>query len=63
MLLTAHAIFLAPFLIHLSILDVSNYNALRASSPDPATVPNPNYDEARYIEVRSRLLRSLLVLF
>ncbi|TFL00347.1 cellobiohydrolaseII [Pterulicium gracile] len=30
--------------------NVSNFNALRASSPDPATVPNPNYDESRFID-------------
>lgn len=36
--------------------NVSNYNALRASSPDPATVPNPNYDEARYIEAFAPIL-------
>ena len=36
-----------------SVLDVANYNALRAASPDPATQGNPNYDEIHYIEVRS----------
>lgn len=31
--------------------NVANYNALSASSPDPATQGNPNYDEIHYINV------------
>jgi len=38
--------------------DVSNYNALVASSPDPITSGNPNYDEQLYINALAPLLRS-----
>ncbi|KAJ8522119.1 hypothetical protein ONZ45_g1277 [Pleurotus djamor] len=30
--------------------NVSNYNKLRAPTPDPVTSPNPNYDEIHFIE-------------
>ena len=30
-------------------LDVANYNALSAATPDPVTSPNPNTDELKYI--------------
>lgn len=33
--------------------NVANFNAIRASSPDPITQGNQNYDEIHYIEVLS----------
>ncbi|KAG8829911.1 hypothetical protein FRC17_005801 [Serendipita sp. 399] len=36
--------------------NVANYNALSASSPDPVTPPNPNYDEVHYINQLGPLL-------
>lgn len=48
--LTLHLIFLMRTL--LLSLDVANYNALSAASPDPATQGDPNYDEIHYINVR-----------
>lgn len=44
--------------VNIDILDVANYNALRASSPDPVTPPNPNYDEIHYIDQLAPALRS-----
>ena len=41
----------SPFIRGLAT-DVSNYNALVTSSPDPITQGNPNYDEQLYINVR-----------
>ncbi|KAL0961255.1 hypothetical protein HGRIS_006217 [Hohenbuehelia grisea] len=38
--------------------NVANYNALRASSPDPVTQGNANYDEIHYIEALAPLLSS-----
>ena len=40
----------SPFIRGLAT-DVSNYNALTTSSPDPITQGNPNYDEIHYINV------------
>lgn len=37
----------------LFFLDVANYNALSAATPDPITQGNPNYDEIHYINVSS----------
>ncbi|KAG8748662.1 hypothetical protein FRC10_000053 [Ceratobasidium sp. 414] len=37
--------------------NVANYNALVAASPDPATPPNPNYDEQHYISALIPLLQ------
>ncbi|KAF9007904.1 cellobiohydrolase II-I [Cyathus striatus] len=39
--------------------DVANYNALSASSPDPITQGNPNYDEIHYINALAPALTSL----
>ncbi|KAG7448217.1 cellulase CEL6B [Guyanagaster necrorhizus] len=39
--------------------DVANYNALVASTPDPITAGNPNYDELLYIQALAPLLTSL----
>lgn len=39
--------------------NVANFNALRASSPDPITQGNQNYDEIHYIEVRRAVSRSI----
>nr|ADX07335.1 putative cellulase CEL6B [Flammulina velutipes] len=36
--------------------NVANYNALSASTPDPVTTPNDNYDEIRYINALAPLL-------
>lgn len=36
--------------------DVSNYNALRTTTPDPITQGNPNYDEELYINALAPLL-------
>jgi len=38
--------------------NVANYNALSASSPDPCTQGNPNYDEIHYINALAPLLSS-----
>ncbi|KAK7467505.1 Beta-glucosidase cel3A [Stygiomarasmius scandens] len=38
--------------------NVANYNALRASSPDPITQGNQNYDEIHYIQALAPLLTS-----
>ncbi|TFK99557.1 cellobiohydrolase II-I [Pterulicium gracile] len=38
--------------------NVSNYNALVAASPDPATQGNANYDESHYINAIAPMLRS-----
>jgi cellulose 1,4-beta-cellobiosidase len=38
------------------VTNVANYNALVASSPDPITSGNPNYDEMLYINALSPLL-------
>jgi cellulose 1,4-beta-cellobiosidase len=38
--------------------NVANYNALRASSPDPVTPPNQNYDEIHYIDQLAPALQS-----
>ncbi|KAF8651423.1 hypothetical protein AX16_004725 [Volvariella volvacea WC 439] len=38
--------------------NVANYNALRASTPDPVTSPNPNYDEQHFIDAFAPALRS-----
>ncbi|KDQ10583.1 glycoside hydrolase family 6 protein [Botryobasidium botryosum FD-172 SS1] len=37
--------------------NVSNYNALRTSTPDPITQENPNYDEELYINALAPLLQ------
>ncbi|CAE6517669.1 unnamed protein product [Rhizoctonia solani] len=37
--------------------NVSNYNAIIAASPDPASSPNPNYDEQHYISALIPLLQ------
>ncbi|KAK0211167.1 cellobiohydrolase II [Desarmillaria ectypa] len=39
--------------------DVANYNALVASSPDPITSGNSNYDEIHYIQALAPLLTSM----
>ncbi|KAG8925216.1 hypothetical protein FRC02_009822 [Tulasnella sp. 418] len=38
--------------------NVSNYNALSASTPDPVTSPNPNTDELKYINALGPALQS-----
>ncbi|KAF8651450.1 hypothetical protein AX16_004749 [Volvariella volvacea WC 439] len=38
--------------------NVANYNALSASSPDPVTQGNPNYDELHYINALAPALQS-----
>ncbi|RPA82945.1 cellulase [Ascobolus immersus RN42] len=38
--------------------NVSNYNAWIASSPDPATTPNPNYDEKHYVDAFAPMLEA-----
>ena len=35
-------------------VDVANYNALSAASPDPITQGDPNYDELHYINVSTQ---------
>jgi cellulose 1,4-beta-cellobiosidase len=40
------------------MLDVANYNALSAASPDPVTVNNPNTDELKYINALGPVLAS-----
>ncbi|KAH7340943.1 cellobiohydrolase [Rhizoctonia solani] len=37
--------------------NVANYNAIVAASPDPASSPNPNYDEQHYISALIPLLQ------
>jgi hypothetical protein len=48
----------SPFIRGLAT-DVSNYNALVASSPDPITQGNPNYDEMLYVNVRTCFYQSV----
>ena len=43
-------------------LDVANYNALVADTPDPITSGDPNYDEMLYINVREFASRLLSVM-
>jgi cellulose 1,4-beta-cellobiosidase len=47
----------SPFIRGLAT-DVSNYNALSTTSPDPATQGNSNYDEQLYINALGPALRS-----
>ena len=42
----------------MNILDVANYNALSASSPDPITQGNQNYDEIHYINALAPELKN-----
>lgn len=46
---------------HPIYIDVANYNALSAASPDPITQGDPNYDELHYINVCPPLYSLALV--
>lgn len=48
----------SPSHLFLLNLDVANYNALSAASPDPITQGNANYDEIHYINALAPQLQS-----
>ncbi|KAF7322381.1 Glucanase [Mycena chlorophos] len=48
----------SPSMVRGLATNVANYNALVASSPDPITQGNPNYDEILYIQALAPLLES-----